>query len=189
MSTNPTGNAKTFRDGIMNLNINQFGRVGEVVVEILMNYKRSEDFRYDSIDEDGRRVEVKSTKVQTGGKRGKVEIVADNFYDMAMNFGRRGRLINQQTAMGGNVAFSCTIQQVKPDLFDWLFYLLFFKDIIEIFTIDKDSLISGDPNLGYSKGKLRINEERYQYHKSNRFFQSISYSDLMEIVKAEKSTG
>ena len=53
----------------MNLNINQFGRVGEVVVEILMNYKRSEDSDYDSIDEDGRRVEVKSAKVQTGGKK------------------------------------------------------------------------------------------------------------------------
>ena len=33
MSTNPTGNTKIFRDGIMNLNGHQFGRVGEVVVE------------------------------------------------------------------------------------------------------------------------------------------------------------
>ena len=187
MSTNPTGNAKIFRDGIMNMNVNQFGRVGEVVVEILMNYKRSEDSDYDSIDEDGRRVEVKSAKVQTGGKKGKVEIVADNFYDMAMNFGKRGRLLNQETAMGGTVAFSCTLQQIKPDLFDWLFYLLFFKDRIEIFTIDSDALTSGGLNLGYSKGNLRINEKRYQYHKSKRFFQSISYRDLMEKVKDKKS--
>ena len=66
----------------------------------MMDYTRSEDSDYDLIDENGDRVEVKSTKVQTGGK---VEVVAGNFYDTAMNFGRRERLINQQAAIGGQV--------------------------------------------------------------------------------------
>ena len=188
MSTNPTGNTKIFRDGIMNLSVHQFGRIGEVVVGIQMDYERSEDSEYDLIDENGDRVEVKSTKVQTGGK---VEIVAGNFYDTAMNFGRRERLINQQAAIGGQVTFSCHIQQIKPRLFDWLFFLLFFKDQVEIFAIDKDSLTSGDPDLGYYGGEyvgsLRINRTTYQYHKLNHFVQSISYGELMEIARDNKS--
>ena len=186
MSTNPTGNTKIFRDGIMNLNVHQFGRVGEVVVEALMDYTRSEDSDYDLIDENGHHVEVKAAKVQTGGT---VEIMVNNFYDVAMNFGRRERLINQQTAMGGNVSFSCHMRRIKPHLFERLFYLLFFKDQVEVFDIDRDSLTSDDPDLGYSNGHLRINKDRYRYHISNHRRLSISYDDLMDIVKAKRSIG
>ena len=183
MSTNPTGDAKIFRNGIMNMNVNQFGRVGEVVVETLMGYAPSKDSKYDFNDENDRRVEVKATKVQ----KEKVEIVAGNLYDTAISFSKQEQLINQQAAFNGQVVFSCRIQRIKPPMFDRLFYLLFFKDQVEVFNIDRNVLTSGSPNLGYSRGILRFNRKTYQYHRSHYFKKSLSYGDLMEIAKANKS--
>ena len=183
MSTNPTGNAKIFRDGIMNLNVNQFGRVGEVVVETLMDYTPSKDSKYDFNDENDRRVEVKATKVQ----KEKVEIVAGNLYDTAISFSKQEQLINQQAAFNGQVVFSCRIQRIKPSLFDRLFYLLFFKDQVEVFDIDKSVLTSGSPNIGYSGGILRFNRKTYRYHRSHYFKKSLSYGDLMQLAKDNKS--
>ena len=194
MSKKSTSDHEQFRDGIMKLNSHQFGRVGEIVVETLMGYTRSEVTEYDLTDLDGQKVEVKATKVQEGGD---MKITSDNFYDVTVTYAKWERLLTRRKALAGKATFACNIQRVKPLLFDRLFYLLFFKDQIEIFAIDSGFLIFDDPDLGYTsrpyggdldKGHLRIDGATYPYHKSNQFVRHISYHDLMHKVKAQKST-
>ena len=194
MSKKSINNHERFRDGIMRLNGHQFGRVGEVVVETLMGYTPSGVPEFDLLDTNGQMVEVKTAKVQEGSKK---RVNVGNFYDVAMNYARWERLITQQRAVDGEATFACNIQRIKPNLFDRLVYLLFFKDLVEIFAIDGDDLDPDNPDLGYSsepsgigleEGYLRINGKTYGYHNSNHLVQSVSYGDLMKVAKANKST-
>ena len=184
MSTNPTGDSKIFRDGIMKLNGHQFGRAGEVIVETLMGYTRSENPEFDSLSAEGQRIEVKTARVQEGSN---VDITVGNFYDVAMGFATWDRLITQQKAANGSIPFACSMHGIKPLLFDRLFYLLVFKDLVEVFAIDSDVLTTYNPNVAYTGRHLLIDGETYLYHKSNHLVQSISYGDLMEVAKAKKS--
>ena len=184
------GDHEKFRDNIMNLNTRQFGKVGEVIVEILKDYVDSGDLKFDLVGADGQKVEVKASRVW---KKGKLNITAGTFYKMIMSISVRDRLLSQSEAASGRVEFDCNIQQVKPRLFGRLVYLLFFKDQIEIFEVESDSLTSDTQGLGYSdkqhrgnmgEGQFHINQDTYQWHKSNNFVQSVSYSDLMREAKA-----
>ena len=195
MSKKSINNHERFRDGIMKLNGNQFGMVGEIVVETLMGYTRSKTLKYDLTDLDGKRVEVKAAKVQEGGN---VKVTVDNFYDVAMDYAKWERLLTRRKVLGGKALFACNIQRVKPHLFDRLVYLLFFKNQVEIFAMDGDDLDPDNPDMGYSyapfggnpnEGLLRIDGKTYRYHRFNHFKQSISYDDLMKAAKAKRFTG
>ena len=195
MSKKSTNDHERFRDGIMRLNGHQFGRVGEVVVETLMGYTPSGVPEFDLLDTNGQMVEVKAAKVQEGSN---TYITAGNFYDVAMQYAQWDRLLTRRKVLGGKVPFACNIQRVKPNLFDRLVYLLFFKNQVEIFAIDGDDLDPDNPDLGYSyapfggnpnEGLLRIDGKTYRYHRSNHFSQSTSYDDLMKAAKTKRSTG
>ena len=193
MSKKSTSDHEQFRDGIMKLNSHQFGMVGEVVVETLMKYTRSGVSEFDLRDTNGQMIEVKAAKVQVGSKK---KISINNFYGVAMKYAKWDRLITQQKAASGSIPFTCNMQGIKPLLFDRLVYLLFFRDRIEIFDVDSIFLLLEDPDLAtlvhcteaiQNEGLLRIDGNTYPYHKSNHFVRDISYGDLMEIAKANKS--
>ena len=118
--------------------------------------------------------------------------------DVAMKYAQMGATHNPTESCGsGDGTFACNVQRVMPNLVDRLVYLLFFKDLVEIFALDGDDLDPDNPDLGYSsepsgigleEGYLRINGKTYGYHNSNHLVQSISYGDLMKVAKTNKST-
>ena len=178
-----------FRDGIINLHTRQFGKVVELIVQLLRDYQDSNQLDFDLFDPNtSKNIEVKSSRVF---KENKLKLDLENLYDLIIHNSNRNRLLKQNQAI--DVKFDCNIQQIKTELFDSMYYLLFFYDIIEIFKIDS-SQIKADKNLNYSdkqhrgnkgEGQFHINQNHYQYHKNNYFLQSVTYEKIKELLLAK----
>ena len=135
-----------------------------------------------------KRLKIKASKVL---RQQKLDMNIDNFYNIIINNSNRDRLLSQKEIMGNE--FDCNIQQVKTKLFDYLIYLLFFKDVIEIFQISKRSILR-DKNIMYSdkqhrgnvgEGQFHINNRTYKHHKNKYFIDAITYEDLMKESKSK----
>ena len=178
----------SFRDGIINLHTRQFGRVVELIVQLLRDYQDSMQLDHDLFDpKGGQKIEVKSSRVF---RRQKLKFDLDNLYDLIVNNSNRNRLLEQSQAT--KVDFDCNIQQIEIEPFDTPYYLLFFSDNIEVFKLEKGQ-ISSDKNLGYSEkqhrgnegeGQFHIHGKNYQYHKDNYYVQTISYNEIKEKLVA-----
>ncbi len=178
-----------FRDGIMNVHTRQFGTVAELVIRILKNHINSGKIHFDLIDIDNKKIEVKASRVF---KKNELKMDIHNFYEIIMNNSNRGRLLNQKDVTKKD--FDCNIQQIKTKYFDRLIYLLFFKDIIEIFEITNESILK-DKEINYSnkqhagnvgEGQFHINNQTYKHHKEKYFIESITYEKLIEECKKQK---
>jgi len=176
----------SFRDGIINLNTRQFGTVVELIVKLLRDYQDSEQLDFDLFDPETKmNIEVKSSRVY---RKRYLKFNLDNLYDLIVNNSNRNRLLTQ--AQAAQEQFDCNIQQVKTELFDALYYLLFFSDVVEIFRIGKDE-IRTDANLSYSdkqhkgakgEGQFHVNHKNYEYHKEKYFVQSVTYSEIKDML-------
>ncbi len=175
-----------FRDGILNLNTRQFGTAVELIVVLLNRYKKNNNLDCDLIDpETNKKIEVKSSRVY---KKQSLNFTLDNLYDLIVNNTNRNRLLRQDQVT--QEKFDCNIQQVKTDLFDTLYYLLFFYDVIEVFKIENKE-IQKDVNLNYSnrqhrgnegEGQFHITQKNYKYHRNKYFIQSITYEEIKKLL-------
>lgn len=184
-------NEDLFRDGIISLNTRQFGTVVELIVKLLKDYQESNQLDFDLFDpETKRNIEVKSSRVF---RKQSLKFNLDNLYDLIIKNSNRNRLLRQSQAT--QEKFDCNIQQIKISLFDTLYYLLFFFDVIEIFRIEKYD-IQNDGNLNYSdkqhkgnqgEGQFHVNQKNYEYHKERYFIQSVTYDEIREMLLRRKS--
>ncbi len=179
--------SEKFRDGIIDINTRQFGTVAEIIVKMLKNCISSERLEFDLIDIDEQKIEVKASKVY---RKQTLDLDVTTFYDLILNNSNRDRLLLQRETL--TEKFDCNIQQIKIKLFDRLVYLLFFKDVIEIFEIDATK-IKNDKTIVYSdrqhrgnieEGQFHVNNRTYTHHKKNYFIKSITYQELM--IEAKK---
>lgn len=178
-----------FREGIIDLNTRQFGTASEIIIEILKDYIGSGKLEFDLIDIDENKIEVKASKVY---KKQRLALDITTFYDLILNNSNRDRLLLQKETSSQD--FDCNIQQIKVNLFDKLIYLLFFRDVIEIFEIDsfrvkKDTAIAYSDNQhrgNVGEGQFHINNRTYGHHKKNYFIQSITYQALMLEAKKHR---
>ena len=175
-----------FREGIINLNTRQFGKVVELIVSLIKSYKVSTSLNFDLFDSKRKlHIEVKSSRVF---KKNQLDLNLNNLYDLIINNTSKNRLL--KTRQVKNEKFDCNIQQIKTNLFDELYYLLFFYDSIEIFCI-KNKQIKKDKKLKYSdkqhrgnkgEGQFHINQDNYGYHKSKYFIQSLTYKEIKKLL-------
>lgn len=86
-----------------------------------------------------------------------------------------------------NEYFDCNIQQLKPDLFDYLYYALFFLDCIEIFGMSRAELLALDRycdiqhrgNKG--EGQFHITGGNITFHRAHFLKKRISYKELQDL--------
>lgn len=111
-----------FRDGIMNVNTRQFGKVAELVIQILKKHINSDTVHYDlkDIDNKNKKIEVKASRVF---KANTLKMEVHNLYDIIMNNSNRGRLLSQNDVENKKFDFDCNMQQIKTKFFDRLIYL------------------------------------------------------------------
>ena len=179
-------------DGIMALNTRQFGTVIELMVKIIYKMKDSDDLSFD-LSYQGDKIEVKGSRVY---KKNKLELNETNLYDVIISNNNKKRLIKQKEI--DRMIFDCNIQQIKNQYFDYLYYVLFFSDIIEFFRITPDKIIK-DQAIGYSdkqhrgnkgEGQFHINQKNYAHHKKNYFIGQMDYEELKEkLLKAKHTNG
>lgn len=129
--------------------------------------KDSDDIHYDAVDGIGNRVEIKASRVLMDKHDGFESFDNKSLLDVLNNDVRK--MANFSKAIDGE--FKCNIQQVKPDCFDYLDYLLLFSDCIMEFRIPSDT-IKGTVN------NQRINKE---VSKSIKTYQK-KYPDICKIL-------
>lgn len=181
-----------FKNNFLNLNTRQFGTAVEVVVALLKKYSPSQSLEFDLISNNGKKYEVKSSRVyKSHEKKLKINMSKDDFYNTILKISNRDRLIKKSEIK--NHKFDCNIQQVKPKLFDDLIYLLFYKDVFDIFQIKSKDILK-DKKLKYSKNQHRGNKDEGQFHINNDTIQAhqkylkqtLNYDDIIKLLKKKE---
>lgn len=156
------------------------------MIEQLFSFERAKSLSYDRYDGGSdRRIEVKFSTVM---KKNEAVITSRNVTDQC----KKANLSNRALASAQmfSHAFDCNIQQVKRTEFDILYYGLFFADIIAIFKMDRDKILSCP---GYSdfqhrgnsgEGQFHLNQASIDYHMRNHFVQWLGYDELYHRFKS-----
>ena len=171
-----------FKSGIFSLGTN-FGELAQLMIEKLEKFKPADGKYFDLLDSNDRKIEVKFSRAKKKLK----PLKSSNLIDLCMNAATDSRVLAETDAT--KVTFDCNIQQIKPSEFDMLYYGIFFKDKIVIFTAQSDVV----PNMpGYSiqhKGgteyQFHIKKTNYNHHKDNHFYKELTYVELFKLFEEE----
>ena len=179
MSNNYEKEINKFKMGLFSLNTRRFGTVAEYMIQLLYNFEDSKSLAFDKKDCKGNKIEVKFSRVL---KENAVSIKKENVISEA----KAANLILRMIQSSDNSAFDCNIQQVKTKEFDFLYYGLFFEDIIYVYKI-KSQMVKKIP--GYSDKQHRGNVGEGQFHINNKNIlehekyldKKVSYEELYEL--------
>lgn len=174
-----------FRDGIFALRTRRFGTVAEIMIKKLYNFEESGNLAFDKKDiKTNDRIEVKFSTVM---KENDDKIRDDNVIEQCLKANLANRAMTAEEIENYN--FDCNIQQIKRKEFDVLYYGLFFADIIEIFRMNSNEILSCP---GYSdkqhrgnegEGQFHLNQDNIKYHRKEHQVLVLSYQELYELFK------
>ena len=179
-------NVREFRDGIFALRTRRCGTVAEIMIKKLYNMDESGNLAFDKkIHDTNERVEVKFSTVM---KENDDRIRDDNVIEQCT----KANLANRAMASGetSTCRFDCNIQQVKRKEFDVLYYGLFFSDVIEIYKMSSDEVLSCP---GYSdkqhrgnegEGQFHMNQDNILYHRENHLVRVLNYHELYDLFRS-----
>lgn len=146
------------------------GMFAEKITEAIYPFQQSATGKYD-YDSGGKRVEVKSSRSYTH---------RDRSHQMA-----------SLRDLDSDDGYDCNIQQIKPELFDWLYYMVFCEDGMQMFKIKSRQISAA--GIGYSnsqhhgnvgEGQFHINKNTYRRHLKY-IIQDLSYDELYDILKKQ----
>lgn len=134
-----TEEEKRLRDGIFNLETIRFGKIPEIMIKKKYGYSfPNGTTEYDLKSDTGERIEVKFSCV----REKETDITEENALSVCLENAefRTDRKVKSYEYK--DVIFDCNIQQVKPDLFAFLYYGLFFEDRIAVFKMAAEDIRS-----------------------------------------------
>jgi hypothetical protein len=153
------------RDVIFSLHTRKFGNVVEKLVEtILIEFgfivKKSTDLSYD------RQINSSNDEIKGSRVLGKSVLNLENKNIIESLFSHdTNRFVNIENS--SETEWDCNIQQIKLELFNTLWYVLFFGDCVAVFKIERDNIVN-DKNISYSNKQHRGNEGEGQFHVTNK---------------------
>ncbi len=153
------------RDVIFSLHTRKFGNVVEKLVEtILIEFgfivKKSTDLSYD------RQINNSNDEIKGSRVLGKSVLNLENENIIESLFSHdTNRFVNIENS--SETEWDCNIQQIKLELFNTLWYVLFFGDCVAVFKIERDNILN-DKNISYSNKQHRGNEGEGQFHVTNK---------------------
>jgi len=158
--------SEQLRDLIFSLQTRKFGNIGEIIIEEFLVSKgyvveQSDNLSYDRKVNDIKdefkcsRVWIKST-LNLDSKKNILESILNHSSERNIKFDE-----------SRNFDWDCNIQQIKTNLFSYLWYALFFEDKVVIFKISSEQ-IQNDENIKYSDKQHRGNEGEGQFHVTNK---------------------
>jgi len=168
------------KDAIFKLGYKRFGTVAEILVKKLFNAEVSPDNTYDLII-DEKKVECKFSRAQ---KKDTVKVTEDTILEAI--FQDANRDIDYDTCEF--YSWDCNFQQIKKDLFDVLYYGIFFSDCLVIYSIKSEDI---NEEVNYSnkqhrgnvgEGQFHINARSIGLHEKN-LVQILSYEEIEECLK------
>lgn len=169
-----------FKSGIFSLGTN-FGELAQFMIKELENFTPADGKYFDLLDSNNKKIEVKFSRAKKKNK----PLKKSNIIELCLNSASDSSVLTEANA--AEITFDCNIQQIKPSEFDVLYYGIFFKDKIVIFTAKSDDV----PKMpGYSiqhKGgteyQFHINKSNYAKHKKEHFLKEITYLDLLSLFE------
>lgn len=181
-----------FKNSLINLNTRKFGTAIEMIIANLYKFDISSDLKYDLSNEKKKKIEIKSSRVYKKNELIFNKKNKSGVYKLIMNHDNRNLLIKQTDINNNNYKFDCNIQQIKTKLFEEMYYILLFYDVIEIFKITPIQIKNNKNDLNYSnsqhrgntgEGQFHINNKTYSYHKDNYFYKSYTYKEIINRIK------
>jgi hypothetical protein len=174
------------RDAIFRLHTRQFGSVAEKLLESILKdlgavVKNSKDLSYDR-EIDGLKDEIKASVVRV---KSVLDLENNNIIESLLNHDTN-RFVSFTN--GETTEWDCNIQQVKPKLFNNLWYVLFFYDCVTIFKIQSNQIIE-DKKISYSnkqhrgnegEGQFHITNKNLRYHLSKYLVKTITYTEVYD---------
>lgn len=177
---------KEFRDGIFALNTRRFGKVAELMIQILFDLRDSDNLAYDLKTADNEKIEVKFSTVL---KKCDSNINTSNLLQSVIASNIENRMLTFNDTQ--TLLFDCNIQQVKVKEFSYLYYGCFFEDKIMICKIES-SQIANDPLIFYSdhqhrgnigEGQFHINNTTIENHLKKYLIKWMDYEELYDLFK------
>ena len=176
-----------FRDGIF---LAPSRATGETYMEPIMrkylNLSKAKGKKYDALDKDGKRVEIKCSKVLV------TRVKYPSLVERIMSESEENVLTRLIPFADCYVSeYDSNIQNIKRDHFDKLLYILLFEDCIKIFKSDKKDIAniqrwSGKHGLMDKVGKngqFSINKNNIEWHLENNLVVTLTWDEVYEIAK------
>ena len=161
----------------------KFGDVGEILMtKIIKGLKKADDLSYDKkLDNQKGEVKVSRAFTQT------VQITKENICEVFIQ-DTTVVLVGDENKL--EKEWDCNIQQIKTNCFDILWYGVFFKDMIYIFEMPKET-IKKDTKIQYSnkqhrgnkdEGQFHVKNSNIQHHIDNYLYAKIDYNKLWDLL-------
>lgn len=177
------------RDAIFRLRTTKFGNVVEVLLESHLKdlgavVKNSKNRSYDR-EIDGLKDEIKGSVVRAEAT---LDLKNGNIIESILNH-ETDRFVNFADAK--IIKWDSNIQQIKPKLFNNLWYVLFFLDCVVIFKVNS-SLLIPNTEISYSpkqhrgnkgEGQFHVTRDKFQYHLNNHFVKTLTYREVYDKLK------
>lgn len=157
------GQENSITEKIQLLSPKRLGVFTESFLRKVRNLRESDDNYHDAVDANGRKIEMKASRVLIDHHE---ESDNGSLLDVLENDVRTISFFKE--ALDGD--FICNIQQVKPECFDELNYLLLFKDCILEFRISSKTLLDTVENKKIKRAIMRaVKKERSKHPELCKF--------------------
>lgn len=196
-------NIDQFKQGIFSLRTN-FGELAQLMIKRDFNLKSSSDNSYDLLDHTDQRIEVKFSRAF----KKDISINDQNAIEVCCSYTAGGYTTMVYSSLEAELKtsdYDCNIQQIKPDLFDALYYGVFFSDRIEIFCADrsvfpksvksfkKDKSTTRKKLPGYAlqhKGgeecQFHIKKTTHKHHREHYHVKDLTYEELYDLLDSKE---
>jgi hypothetical protein len=176
-----------FVNGIFNLQTRRFGTLAEIIIRRKYKLEKSKSNDYDALDGNNK-IEIKFARV-IAKRRNK--ITEANVIDEVS--GETSILDRAIPSTDTISSYDANIEQIKPSFFDQLYYGLFYKDCVKIYSLKPNQLSKVEysnkqhPSNGnqIEEGQFHIKNTNIKNH--NQFFLcSMTYEEIFKLLSANK---
>jgi hypothetical protein len=168
------------KSAIFDLGYKRFGTYAEIFMKKHIGAEFSGNSKWD-LNKDGQKIECKFTRAQQEAKR---KITEENILEVLYDNACRDVLYDTCELS----KWDCNFQQIKKDLFDVLYYGIFFSDCLVVYCINSEDI---NKDINYCNKQHRGNVGEGQFHINQRniglhdkhLYSILSYEEIEECLK------
>ena len=182
-------NHNKMKQKLFSLKTRRFGTCLEIITRMLFNLKEC-DYKYaNAVDSSGKLYEICGSTCNINLL---CRLQEDNIIDFLSSSN------DEETHICNfidNNDFNCNFNQIKPNCFDYLIYVLCFHDFILFFKISSNDIVQKSwlhhkqHKMSTNECQFNINRNSLVYHINNHLLEKLSYEELFKkLICLEVST-
>ena len=182
----------TIIQNLLSMNNRKLGIVSELIIQQLGKFRPIGHKHCNMIDCYNNRCEVASSIVRQK-RRKKNPITEDNLLDILLTYNNSyDDVCDAKSAIRGTKHFDVNINHLRIGKFDYLYYMLYFSDMVMIFRISHADLMNegffSNKQTGTStnEGQFHITEKSLHYHIDNYLINILNYETLIAVLSKQQ---